>query len=293
MKNKANINVSALRLPVLAVGLLLFMFIVSLLMGSKTFFAAQSEKELEEITTLEKDKVYDYDLNSDGKPEKIQYKLTLDDEKFTVTLKLYINDKLCMSRKDHGFSYTLQLVDLDKSDNYLDLYGYGTMESDCISYSFFARYDENNQYHATKFSPKELTNNFISTRYSLGALDGDGKFDLMIDTPIFSEAIGCYICYVPFQLKDNVISCVPAKTYAFNKFSKEYQYKAAKSFSVYATVGSKKVAYTVKKGEMVTFHSLYVTKSGKAYFRIVNTKGTTGWIKSTQENLFIEYPAWG
>ncbi|MBP1754303.1 MAG: hypothetical protein H6Q59_701 [Firmicutes bacterium] len=293
MKNKANINKSTLRLPVLAIGLLLCMFIVSLLAGSKTCFAAQSENELEGITTLEKDKVYEYDLNNDGKSEKIQYKIILNDEKFTVTLKLYINDKLCMSRKDHGFSYTLQLVDLDKNDNYLDLYGYGTMESDCISYSFFARYDENNQYHAIKFSPKELTNNFNTTRYSLGALDGDGKFDLIIDTPIFSEAIGCYICYVPFQLKDNVISCVPAKTYAFNKSSKEYQYKAAKSFSVYATVGSKKVVYTVKKGDMVTFNSLYVTKSGKAYFRIVNNKGKTGWIKAAQENIFVEYPAWG
>ena len=90
-----------------------------------------------------------------------------------------------------------------------------------------------------------------------------------------------------------MISCVPAKTYAFRKSSKEYQYKAAKSFSVYTTVGSKKVTYTVKKGDMVTFNSLYVTNTRKAYFRIVNSKGKTGWIKSTQENLFVEYPAWG
>jgi len=273
--------------------LLLSMLAISLLMVSQTCFAAQSAKELDGITTLEKDKVYEYDLNGDGKKEKLQYKIAVDDENFTVSFKLYINNRLCMSRKDHGFSYTLQLCDLDKNDNYLDLYGYGTMESDCISYSFFARYDKNNRYNEIKFSPNKLIKHFNTVRYSLAALHGDGKFDLIIDTPIFSKAIGCYYCYVPFQLKNNVISGTSAKTYAFNKFSRQYQFKAAKSFSVYDKVDSKKVVYTVKNGARVTFDSLCVTASGKAYFRIVNSKGNTGWIKSDQENLFVECPSWG
>lgn len=277
----------------LKISFVLGMLAICLLIGNKTTFAAQSGTELDGIKTLEKDTVYEYDLNGDNKTEKIQYKIAVNDDKFTVTLKLYINDKLCMTRKDHGFLYTLQLCDLDKNDTYLDLYGFAKMESDCISYSFFASYDENNQYDYVKFDPHKLTKNFNAIRYSLETLDGDGKFKLIIDTPIYSKALGCYCCYVPFQIKNHVITKVSVKTYALNKFSKNYQYKAAKKFSVYEKVGSKLVVYTVQSGDVVTTDKLYVTASGKAYFRIVNSKGKTGWIKSDQENLFVEIPAWG
>ncbi|MFA9466297.1 MAG: hypothetical protein ACERKN_18675 [Velocimicrobium sp.] len=272
---------------------ILSMIAISLFMVSKTCFAAQSEKQLDGIKTLEQDKVHKYDLNGDGKEEKIQYKTSVNDEKYTVSIQLYINDKLYMSRKDPGFHYTLQLCDLDNSDNYLDLYGYATTDNACISYSFFARYDENNQYNAIEFSLQNVAKHFETNRYSLETLDGDGTFYFMIDTPIYSKAIGCYYCYVPFQLKNNKISPVAVKTYAFNKSSKKYKFKAAKKFSVYNKVSSKKVVYVVKKGEILSFNKLYVTKSGKAYFRIVNSKGKTGWMKSNQENLFVEHPTWG
>lgn len=272
-------------------GLLVTVFAISLLASFNTSFSAQSVRGFDGIKTLEKDKVYEYDLNGDGEKEKLKYTVVEDEAAYTVYLKLYINNKLCMSRKDKGLAYTLQLCDLDKKDNYLDLYGYGTMDSGGISYSFFARYDKNNQYKYVNFKPNKIIKNYDA--YSLELLHGNGKFDMMVDTPVHSDAIGRYYCYVPFQLKNNVISAVSTQTYAFNKFSSQYKYKAAKVFSVYDKAGSNKVAYKVKTGEKVTINALCVTTSGKAYFRVVNSKGKTGWIKSDLKNIFVERPEWG
>lgn len=277
---------------ILKCGIICMLSIV-MLMGSKLCFAAQSGDISDKIITLKGDTIYYYDLNGDGNKEKIQYKYTTNDDEYTVRIKLYINDKLYMNRQDHGFAYTIRLCDLNKKDNYLDLYGYATMESDCIGYSFFAQYSKDNVYHYKTFTPNKLSGKFDTARYSLASIDGDGKFKLIIDTPIFSDAIGCYYCYVPYQLKNNKFSKISSKTYTLSQYSKKYKYKAKKVFSAYEKAGSNKVVYNVKKGNKVTFEKMYVSKSGKVYFRMINSQGKKGWIKSTQKDLFSVLPMWG
>jgi hypothetical protein len=167
------------------------------------------------------------------------------------------------------------------------------MESDCISDSFFAKYNGKKLVDVIKFQLSKISKMYTSSRYSIATVEGNGKFTVTVDTPIYSNAIGCYYCNIPYELKDNKISMVTVKTYSFNKYSKEYLYKTQKGFDVYSKVGSKTVVFKVKKGEKVTFDKLYISKSGKAYFRIINSKGAKGWIKSDQEGLFSNMPAWG
>lgn len=274
---------------VLALGILVF----SLTMEPKPCLAADEENTPDMIEILNKDTVYEYDLNGDGATEKLQYKLSGNEDDYKTIIKFYINDKLFLTKEDSGFSFGVRLLDLDQSDNILDLFIFTSIESDCVKNAFFARYDGEKLYQYKDFEIDKLAKGFNTYRYSLARLDGDGKFTVKLDTPIYSPAIGCYYCYMPFQLKDNTISALPAKSYTLTEGSSTYQYKAAKSFSVYETVGSKKAVFKVKKGAIVTFHKLYVSKSGKAYFKLRNSKGKTGWIKSDQENLFVMFPAWG
>jgi hypothetical protein len=266
---------------------------VSLLLYSKVCFADEAESELNGIKTLDKDTIYEYDLNCDGKTEKIQYKLSGNEDEYKTALSLYINDKLCLSKEDDGFSFRVKILDLDKSDKYMDLFINTSIESDCIKNAFFVRYDGEKLSDYVNFNIDNLTKDFNTHRYSIEKVNGDGKFTIVIDTPVYSDAIGCYYCYVPFQLKDSAVSVIPTNIYTLTKDSSEYKYKSAKNFSVYAKAGSKKVVYKVKKGDKVTFDKMYITKSGITYFRIKNSKGKTGWIKSDQENLFVECPAWG
>lgn len=274
------------------IGVLFFSILaLALCMGPKICLAAGTDSALG--VTLYKDTVYQYDLNGDGKMEELHYQVTEDEENYKTELKLYINNKLCLTKKDEGMSFRVQLFDLDTKDKYLDLFLCTTMESDCAKNGFFVRYNGKKLVDNVKFEIDKLAKDFNTYRYSIRQGDGDGTFNAIIDTPVFSNAIGCYYCYVPFQLKGKEIKRLPATTYTLTKGSRDYKYKAAKSFSVYAKAGSKEVVYKVKKGDELTFDKLYVSKSGKAYFRARNGKGEWGWIQSDQENLFADYPMWG
>ncbi len=264
-----------------------------LMIKPATAYAAGAGNEPEGILTLTKDTIYEYDLNGDGTTEKLQYQLSGDEDQYKAILKVYINDKLCLTKEDDGFSFGVRLLDLDQNDNSLDLFLYTTMESDCVKNAFFARYNGEKLAKYADFDIEKLAKDFNTYRYSLAQLDGDGKFTIVIDTPKYSPAIGCYYCYMPFQLKDGKVTVIPVKTYTLTKESGKYLYKAAKLFNVYEKAGSKKVVYQVKKGARVTFDKMAISKSGKVYCRVKNSKGKTGWIKSDQEYLFVTTPAWG
>jgi hypothetical protein len=148
--------------------------------------------------------------------------------------------------------------------------------------AFFVRYNGKTLAPEVAFTPKDIINkNREASRYKIVKLDGNGKF--YIDNYTDCDAIGSFYCYMPFQLKDNAITAVPEKTY---KLLITHKYKAAKSFQAYEKAGSKKVGYTVKKGNEVTFDKLYISKSGKAYLRMINSKGKVGWIRCDQKGLF-------
>lgn len=256
-------------------------------------FAAEKSKKPVDIEALHANTLYEYDLNGDGQNETIQYKVDENDEKRTATLKLYINKKLCLTKNNDGLSFNVYLLDLNQSDGHLDFYIHTVWENGGVSDSFFVQYNGSKLTHSTTFEPAALTKDIDLYRYTIKETDGKGGFTIAIDTPVYSTSIGCYYIEAAFRLKDDKITKTSSNTYALLDNSKEYRYLAVKSFSAYKTAGSKNVAYKVKKDDTVTFDKMYVTKTGKIYFRMISMKGKKGFIRSDIENLFRELPAWG
>lgn len=244
-------------------------------------FAAQDNNP-EGIEYLQNDTIYKYDLNGDDKVDEIKVKeLTSDGGK--STLKLYINNKLCLTRKSDVEGFGVQVCDLDKNDNYLDLFIAVYPGNDCVMNAFFVRYNGKALDPEVAFTPKDIINkNRDAYSYKIVKLDDNGKFYIVNYTNC--DAIGSFHCYMPFQLKDNAITAVPEKTYKL--LLNTDKYKAAKSFQAYKKAGSKKVVYTVKKGNKVNFDKLHILKSGKTYLRMINSKGKVGWIRCDQKGLF-------
>lgn len=249
-------------------------------------------KQLSGITTLTKDKTYNYDLDGDGKTDKIMFQSTENENDYSVSFNLYINDKLCNSQKTQGFCCNIQICDLDTSDTYLDLFITTIGYSDGILYSSFVRYNGKTVSIVSDLA-KKVPKEFDLYRYGLNKVNGDGTFIITADTPYYSDAIGCYYCDIPFQLKDNKLSFISTDIFTLNKCSSTYKYKAKKNFSVYKNTSSKQVLFQVKKGNKVTFDQLYVAKSGKVYLKLRNSKGKTGWILATTKNLFSNCNYWG
>lgn len=256
---------------------------ISMLASPKISLAAQ-ENDPEGMVFLEDNKLYKYDLNGDDNVDEIKCKYTNTDEGQFI-MKLYINSKLCLTRKSDIDFVFAEVCDLDKEDNFLDLFTYVAGPSDCTFDASFYRYNGKTLDSKVAFTPKDIFDkNTDDRRYRLEKLAGNGKF--YISNRTFCDAIGTFNYYRPFQLKDNAIIEVSVKTYDLGEYETTYKYKAAKSFKAYEKAGSKKVVYTVKKGDKVTFDKMYIAKSGKAYLRMKNSKGKTGWIKSDQMNLF-------
>ncbi len=254
--------------------------------------AAEKSSKPSKVMLLTENIVYNYDLNGDGKTEAVQYKVTEKENAHTATLKLYINKKLVLTKEEEGLSYCVYLTDLNQSDNSLNFFIYTVWESGWVENAFFAQYNES-KLDTIAFEPMKVAKDFNISRYTLFSTDGNGKFTLSIDTPIDAPSIGFYYCYISFQLKDNKITLLPDRTFSLVDFSKNYQYKAAKTISAYQSAGSKTVSYKIKKGDTVTFDEMYLSKSGKVYFRMNNAKGKKGWIRSNLNNLFIDVPMWG
>lgn len=256
---------------------------INTLATPKISFAAQ-ESVPEGIVTLKNNTLYKYDLNGDDKVDDVKCKFTYDEGNGNTTLKLYINNKLSLTRKTSCDGFDVKVCDLDKNDKYLDLFICEDAANDCVMNSFFTRYNGKALNPKVAFTPKEiLKKNMDANHYELVKLAGNGKFYIRNYTDC--DAIGSFNCYRAFQLKDNAITAVPVNTYKLLTIADKY--KAAKSFQAYEKAGSKKVVYTVKKGNEVTFDELYISKSGKAYLRMKNANGKTGWIKSDQKNLFV------
>jgi hypothetical protein len=247
-------------------------------------FAAQ-EKDPKGIVDLENNTVYKYDLNGDDKVDVIKMKQTTSDEGKT-TLKLYINNKLCLTKKTDFDGFDIKVCDLDNKDKNLDLVICEDAANDYVMSTFFTKYNGKTLDSKVAFTPKDIFNNTKDSKtYEIVKLAGDGKFYIRSYT--YCDAIGSFYCQMQFQLKKNVIQAVPLDVYQLDENTTTYKYKAAKNFQAFERAGSKKVVYTVKKGNEVTFDRLYISKTGEVYLRLINTSRKSGWIKSDQKGLFV------
>lgn len=272
--------------------ILLLTFSFFLLIPSLGTFAAERSTSPAGIEYLQENTLYEYDLNQDGHNETIQYKVAENDDKRTATIKLYINNKLYLTKNNNGLSFNIYLLDLNQSDGHLDLFIHTVWENGGVSDAFFVQYNGSKLVHSTVFEPEKLTKNIDIYCYTIKKTDGKGGFTIALNTP-YTPSIGCYYIEVSYRLKDGKITKTTANTYTLSDNSKAYRYKAIKSFTAYQSPGSKKSAYKARKGDTVTFDKMYITKTGTVYFRMINSKGKKGFIRSDMENLFRELPAWG
>lgn len=273
--------------------ILLSVFAVTFFMAPMNCFATENDATAAKIEGLNPDTDYNFDIDGDGQPDVIKYQSIENESNHTSTIKFYVNNELAFKKTTDGISFYVSVLDLDPSDKHLNFYIQNTAESDYIVTSFFAQLEDNKKLKTIAFEPKKLFKDFDYVHYFIQDINDNGEFKLSIGTPIASSSIGCYNCYATFQYKGGNITKIPASYYSLSEDSKEYPYKAVKSFTVQQKAGSKVVAYTVEKGNILTVDKMYLSKSGKLYFRMVNSEGEKGWIPCDLENLFEQIPAWG
>lgn len=267
------------------------------------------EKTVMQTKALSENEMYYYDLDIDGKNEKIEYRLfgNGNDGQEKQEIVLYINDEEAYRYKmGNGLYAGYTIADIDAGDGYLDLFLMVTSDSYCLEYAAFLQY-QSKQIKTLTSSLDNKSLQFIRG-YEIEGADGGGGFEAAIDTPFPLRAIGCYYCYVPFVMEEGTVKRKETDTYALAGHSREFRYILTQDIEVYEEADtSSGVSGTLEEGEYVTISEIKLNAVNgeqeenapvSGYACIEDRNGKKGWIYLDGEYdwdnpLFEEIPAWG
>ena len=188
---------------------------------------------------------------------------------------------------DNYYAPALQIADLNTSVPGLDIWAYCYADSDDISYSGLYQYNNQTLQEVFQLSYKKVSKNFYVIPGYLSKVDGKGNFSIAMDRVFDATAvIGNYYVNIPYQLKNGKVYRVTSNNYTFatmysldNKIP-EGKFKAAKKIKFYSKPDTKsKIAFTLKKGKVVTAKNIYF-KNGVTYVKFKAGNGKTGYLKA-------------
>lgn len=246
--------------------------------------AADTTTKAKDIQSLDAGKEYSYDLDEDGSSETISYEFKNND------YIIYINGTVAktIELSDEYYGPCLQIADLDTSKKGLDLWAYCYGCSDDILYSALFQYDSTTLKEVYELKSKKIGKNFGVRPGFITKTNGKGKFYVAMDRAVSVEAlVGNYFVNIPYQIKNNKVSRIKTKSYQFaalyssNEKIKAGKFKAARKLKFYTKPNTKSsVAFTLKKGKMVTAKKIYY-KNDQCYVQFKNSNGKTGYLKNT------------
>lgn len=222
---------------------------------------------------------YSYDLDKNGKKEKIMCLIHTDYEYGGYILDLYINNKLVKTYDELEDIPCMSIYDFNKNDNSLDIYidlVHESMYMDC---------------HIIKYNKGAIKDYIFDG--SLDSFDSNtGKIKLNRSFPSssnkFAMCIGGYSVKVPYKVTKTSIKIISSTTYSVSSYVRNHKYIASKTLTAYKTTSGTTKNFTIKKGAKFNIVALY--KNGKnQYIKVKNSSSKYGYIK-TQSTLIVKNP---
>lgn len=259
---------------------------LSMVLTASTVFSGNVSAAVKStVKELKPNKVYSYDVNQDGKKDKVKYTFHEKDS----AIRIYINDKLAKKvqlDKETGFyDGRMQIADIDKSDKTMDFWVYGFAFSDdiCFSALYELKGDKLTKIFENKY--KEMNENFSLSQGTLYSTDGKGNFDVSMDRAFFCDnMIGNHWDRIPYQLKNGKVTRKDVRYYQFAStytMDGKGKYEAAKKITFAKKPGGKETAFSLKKGQQVTVLQLYAKKNGELFVQYKNAEGKKGWLAAS------------
>jgi len=233
------------------------------------FLAIGAFLPIKAATYLEADVEHYYDLDGDGKDEKILYSLIYGEEGYySVDLEIYINDSLFMCSPDEYYNdISITLTDINPADKYKELEVEFVEDGDYCTYNVY-RYKKN------KLSL------LFSTDYFLLPEQKNGNKVLVHDYVI--SALGNTTCItLNCKIKNKKLVEVAPKSLTYKvQNGSDTWYTAAKKINVYKKADGKKVVKTIKAGTEFKVTNLKIIDGEVVYAQIVlkGKKKSLGWI---------------
>ncbi len=216
------------------------------------------------VTKLYRNRTYsNYDLDGNGKNEKIVYKRSA----------VYVNGKKIYSLK--GYETDCRIITLKNGKQFLYVFA-GEDGSPKSTYKIL-RYRKGKATVVADLSG--LMKNYhnssaIMWAWNTGVWVSDNTVRVFISE--MNWTVGSKVFVIEYSYKNGTLKRKSNSGSVIDRYGYLY---AAKSFSTYKSAGSKKKAFTVKKGEKISVTG-YTLKSNVLYLKLRNTQGKSGWIKA-------------
>lgn len=222
--------------------------------------------------SLTPDKVYQYDVNGDGVADKVKVKIVYNnDEQYSRVIQIFVNDEVVFKQKrEQDPVWYVSLIRLENGKVFFDIYSTVCSDDDCIHklysyqngklksvYNFQKYYNKYADYYLlniTKVSGNTIKVSVMAQFFVTGRI----RFDMNL------------------SYKDGTFK----RTSDSFALKSKHKWTANRKIKVYKKAGSKKVAYTLKKGTVVKLNKV-VYKNNKVYFQVKKTNGKKGYIPAT------------
>ena len=229
--------------------------------------------------SLTPDKVYQYDVNEDGLTDKVKVKVVNnEDEEYSGVLKIYVNEDIVFEQKrNQDPVWYVQLIRVENGKVFFDIFSTIASDDACMHqlyscqngklksvYNFQKYYNKYADYYLVnivKVSGNTIKTSVMAQFYVTGRLQFDMK-----------------VIYKDGTFKRTSSSFAPKYT----SEGRKNKWTVNRKIKVYKKAGSTKLAYTLKKGNVVKLNKV-VYKGNKVYFQVKKSNGKTGYIAATKK----------
>lgn len=224
-----------------------------------------------------------YDVTGDGEVDKVVIKRVKNKDSY-ITLRVFINDQIVREKKEPSNPYwAVNLIRLKNGKVFFEikdcyasdwvhthrLYAYNNGKLKCV-YDFKKYYE----FYANGYlvDIEKISGNTIKTK---------------VEAQFFTTGIVKFNINVSYK-DGEFISTSNQYDLRYKEMYQKYNIKnkwtVNRKIKVYKKAGSKKLAYTLKRGNIVKINKI-IYKNEKVYFQVKNKKGKgkTGYIPATKD----------
>lgn len=219
------------------------------------------------------------DVTGDGKPDNVKFTMVdNNDEKDSATMQVFVNGKVVFQQKrNYSPIWKMSLIKLENGKVFFDISSTISSDDDCIHQLYLYKNNKlKSVYNFQRYFDKYADYYFADIVKVSG-----NTLKMSVYAQFYTTGSVWYNMNISY--KDGVFKRTSSKFDPnYKEMSRKNKWTAARKIKVYKNVGSKKIAYTLKKGNVVKLNKI-ICKNNKVYFQVKKSNGKTGYIPAAKK----------
>lgn len=255
---------------------IVFMMLTGLCLAKGTVAHASNDANV----LLNPDKTYQYDVTEDGVEDQVQVKIVNNkDRDDSATIKIFVNEQIAFEQKRPAGPYwNVSLIRLENGKVFFDIYSVILSDDDCMHQLYTCQDGKlKSVYDFQKYY------NRYADYYLVNVVSVSGN---TIKTSVMAQffTTGRITFAMTLRYEDGEFRTT-SDSFALKG---DRKWTVNRKIKVYRTSGSKRRAYTLRKGNVVKL-SKVVYKDHKVYFKVRNSRGKNGYIAAARKYSYTHY----